>query len=150
MPDTTDLAAPGAAMPVQEMPKKYSPMKKEMWKRGFPKSQERLLQLRFDPIKELVNLYHRLKAEDVYHQKVRDGSIVPLTAAGKVRPYNADAHLAVLDKLQKTASDLLRYGYGRVPESVSIEPGPSGLVINLTREGDVYEINPVRDGADGD
>ena len=46
------------------------------------------------------------------------------------------------DKLINIGDKLLRYGYGRVPETINIEDRrPSPLVINLTKKGDQYIVN---------
>jgi hypothetical protein len=130
-------------MPVAKAPRSSGSLFKSSrtYARGFKKSQERLMELRYDPIKELVNLYHKIQAEEKFWRAIRTGEIIQLLPSGKQRPYNAQAHAATIEQLHSIATDLLRYGYGRVPETMHIDTGPQPLVINLTKEGDVYEIN---------
>jgi len=109
---------------------------------GSVRSVNVLNMLRFDPIEELVNQYRRLEAEIHWHEQLRNGEIVPLDPNGKPRHYSATAHMAVYERLQSIGSDLLRYGYGRVPESVDLNVNrPTKLVINLTKQGETFEIN---------
>jgi len=109
---------------------------------GSVRSVNALNKLRFDPIEELVEQYRRLQKELEWHEQVRSCEIVPLTADGKTRNYSADAHMRVYERMQSIASELLRYGYGRVPESLDLNVNrPSKLVINLTKKGETFEIN---------
>lgn len=108
---------------------------------GAKRSISRLDDLRFDPIKELVEKYRKLEGELEYQEKVRSNEIVPLTATGKIRWYNPETHMGIYDKLLNTGDKLLRYYYGRVPETIHIEEKQAmPLVVNLTKEGDVYTI----------
>jgi len=108
---------------------------------GSKRSICRLDDLRFDPIRELVEKYRRLEGELDYQEDVRANKIVPLTSTGKVRAYNAETHMVVYDKLLNTAEKLLRYYYGRVPETTIVEEKKaSPLVVNLTRDGETYTI----------
>jgi hypothetical protein len=105
------------------------------------KSKHKLNSLGFDPIEQLVIQYEKLKKEVEYYEGWRDGTIVPLTSTGKARTYNAEVHMTVYDKLIKISESLLRYGYGRVSETSVIEnKSIAPLVINLHKEGDVYQI----------
>ena len=95
----------------------------------------------FDPINALVDQYETLRKELIYHDKVRDGKIIPLTATGKERRYDSEAHMAVFNLLVQIGDKLLRYGYGRVPEgNVEGPVKPSTLVIKLNREGDEFVV----------
>lgn len=108
---------------------------------GSKRSINRLDDLRFDPIRELVEKYRKLEGELEYQEKVRANEIVPLTASGKVRSYNAETHMAVYDKLLNTSEKLLRYYYGRVPETSIVEEKKAmPLIVNLSKDGDVYTI----------
>ena len=103
---------------------------------GSKKSKVRLAQLGFDPIERLVLLYKKLESEDEYWSKVREASLVKeLDSEGnvkKVHRYSGMAHSTVLTQMAKISNDLLRYGYGRVPENLPSSGGESTpLVINL-------------------
>jgi hypothetical protein len=105
------------------------------------KSKIKLNSLGFDPIEQLVIQYEKLKKEVEYYEGWRDGTIVPLTSTGKTRTYNAEVHMAVYDRLIKISESLLRYGYGRVSETSIVEnKNIAPLVINLHKEGEVYQI----------
>jgi hypothetical protein len=110
--------------------------------RGGPKSVARLRNLNYDPIQELVEKYRKLEKEIEYQEKLRSNEIVELTATGKARAYRADQHYALYDKLINIGDKLLRYKYGRVPETDDEgNKSPSPLVINLTKKGDAYVVN---------
>jgi len=100
---------------------------------GSARSVATLNMLRFDPIVELVDNYNRLKTELHWHEQIRSGELIAILPSGKPRSYNADAHMRVYDKMLEVGRDLLRYGYGRVPEGVpeTGERVPS-IVVNLT------------------
>jgi hypothetical protein len=67
---------------------------------------------------------------------------VPLKPDGEIRHYSVDAHMRVYEQMQGIAKELLRYGYGRVPETLDLNINrPSKLVINLTKKGETFEIN---------
>lgn len=109
---------------------------------GAKRSVARLENLRFDPIGELVDQYRRLQDELAYQEKLRSGAIVELGPTGKPRSYRAEIHMAIYDKLIAIGDKLLRYGYGRVPETLQIEETKAApLVINLTKKGETYIIN---------
>jgi len=113
-----------------------------VYKGGSVRSVAALRKLRFDPIEELVNNYRRLRQELHWHEQVRSGHIVPLDGNGKVRNYSVDGHMRVYERLESIAKELLRYGYGRVPETLDLNfDRPQSLVINLTKKGEVFEIN---------
>lgn len=112
------------------MPERYSPFRQERFPAGGLKSVRRLKELQYDPIKELVKLYNKLTAEDKYHEDVREGR--RLDADGDPVRYRVQAHVSVKEQMIRVAESLLRYGYGRVPETMQIEGDMSPLVINLT------------------
>lgn len=115
---------------------------KNSYQAGKPRSVRRLQTLAYDPIAELVSNYRRLEAELAYQEKLRTGEIVELTATGKPRSYRAEVHHALYDKLIAIGDKLLRYGYGRVPETTIVEEKkPMPLVVNLTKKGEVYTVN---------
>ena len=110
---------------------------------GAKRSQLRLKHLGFDPIGELVSQYKVIQEEIEYQKKLRSGEIVELNpSTGKSRAYRAEIHHGLLDKLTKIGEALLRYGYGRVPETSIVEEKKAlPLVVNLTKKGDQYVIN---------
>lgn len=109
---------------------------------GTQRSQRKLSDLNFDPIEQMVEKYRKLEAELAYQEAVREGTIVPLNSNGKPRTYNPEVHMAIYDKLVTVTDKLLRYKYGRVPETSVVETKEKPpLVINLTKEGEKYVIN---------
>ena len=87
---------------------------------GGHKSVLRLRQLQYDPIGELVEKYRKLEAELEYQEKLRSGEIVELNAQGKPRSYRAEIHHAIYDRLIAVSDKLMRYKYGRVPETILV------------------------------
>lgn len=111
---------------------------------GGKKSVARLEQLRYDPIGELVSNYRKLEAELDRQEKIRDGLIVELTGTGKPKSYRPEIHHAIYDKMIAISDKLLRYGYGRVPETQIVEEKkPMPLIVNLTKKGEVYIANDI-------
>ncbi len=109
---------------------------------GSVKSKDKLRELRFDPIEELVKQYQALEAECAYQEMLRDGTVEELRSDGKPRAYRAEVHMMIYDKLIAIGDRLLRYGYGRVPETVIQEhKDHMPLVINLTAKGQKYVVN---------
>jgi len=115
------------------------------------KSAEKLAELSFDPIENLVDQYHAIKAEITYQEKRRDGIIVEILGNGKPRAYNAELHLNLYDKLTNISTQLLRYGYGRVPEADTPQQAETPmLVINLGDSGTkVFGMQPTLVPLDG-
>jgi hypothetical protein len=110
--------------------------------KGGVRSQRRLQDLGFDPIGELVGTYRKLQEEIKHQEAIRDGVRVELTLKGTPKAYRPDIHHALYDRLTKIASELLRYGYGRVPELNAPETKPpAALVVNLTKKGEQYVVN---------
>jgi hypothetical protein len=100
------------------------------------KSQQRLATLGFDPMSTMVDTYRALEAEIAYQKKLRDGEIVELRADGKPKVFYPDHLYALYDRLTNISDKLMRYGYGRVPETNIIESEQrSPLVINLSTGG---------------
>lgn len=109
---------------------------------GGPKSVRRMAAVGFDPIGELVKNYRKLEAEVERQEKIRDNLIVELSTTGKPKAYRAEVHHALYDRLISVGEKLLRYKYGRVPETAIVEEKKAmPLVVNLTRKGDQYVIN---------
>jgi len=131
----TEIGESGGELGDSSMPSRYSPMRVEKFPSGGLKSVRRLNELRYDPIKEQVNLYHKLVALEKFHEELRVGRPVHLDQNGNPRRYSAQAHAEVRDQMIKVNESLLRYGYGRVPETVQVEGTPPALVINLSQAG---------------
>jgi hypothetical protein len=121
---------------------KNAPVGGQVFQRGAKKSQYRLAQLEYDPIGELVSQHKAIGVEIERQIKIRAGEIVELTALGKIKAYNWEVHMNLIEKQIKIGTELLRYGYGRVPETVNVEVGPPpAMIVNLTREGEQYVLN---------
>jgi len=121
------------AVSVKEIKQLVDPSKN--FRPGTIKSQDRLNELGFDPIGELVMLYRQLQNEDKLMCALRDGTHVPLNPEGKSVRYSYVAHMTLLSQLEKISSQLLRYGYGRVPETINIEEKTNDpLIINLVMD----------------
>ncbi len=116
---------------------------------GTHSSKARLTELRFDPIYELVRKFRQLEDELEYHEKWRNNEIVVLTSTGKTRNYNVEVHMNLYDKLTSISEKLLRYYYGRVPETdTGNAVERAALVINLSNSGDTYTIGDTEDEFD--
>ena len=112
------------------------------WRGGAKKSVERLRNLMYDPIGELVCTHRRLEIELLRQELIRDNEIKDLTPTGKPRAYSTMHHYSLFDRLIKINESLLRYAYGRVPENAIMEEKrPAPLVVNLNKQGTVYVAN---------
>lgn len=110
--------------------------------RGGVRSVNRLRDLKFDPIGELVKQYRKLQDEIVHQEQIRDGVRIELNLSGKPKAYRPEVHHALYDRSIKIAQELLRYGYGRVPEVSLVEQkAPQALIVNLTKKGEQYVVN---------
>jgi hypothetical protein len=138
--------------PVTSQPLWNKPVRIQRRSRGATaKSKQRLEELDFDPIGELVASYRKLQKEIEYQENIRTGKLVELRSDGKPRAYRAEVHLGLYDKINVISKELLRYGYGRVPEAetnTGIAPRP--LIVNLTARGEQYVINDAQDDEDDD
>ena len=120
-----------------------------MAKKLFPRyvsasvrSLHRLETFEFDPIEKLVNKYTELEGELQRQHKLRSGEIVEITASGRPKNFNEETLLNIYDKQISIADKLLRYAYGRVPETEEeTEKKTAPLVVNLTQQGDKFIIN---------
>jgi hypothetical protein len=121
---------------------------------GSKRSQRRLHTLDFDPIERLVRLYKRLEEEDEHLVNLRKvDSVTELNTDGttkKKHKYSGVAHVAIFGHMEKVASDLLRYDYGRVPEMTYNNDVPtSPMVIQLTDANKPpIIINPIKKDED--
>lgn len=116
-----------------------------MYRAGAQRSVNRLRTLNFDPILELVSKYKEIEEEIKYQKKLRSGEIVELTASGRPRSYRAEDLSSLYDKAISIGDKLLRYGYGRVPETnVPEEKTSQPLIVNLTKKGETYVANDIK------
>jgi len=69
---------------------------------------------------------------------------------GNVRPrFNANAYALIINARAKVAADLMRYGYGRVPETNTTEVRElPPIIVRTTKEGD--ELPPLGGDTDDD
>lgn len=110
------------------------------------KSQDRLRELKFDPLESLVRQYQNLEAELYYQECLREGIVEELRLDGKPKAYRADIHMGIYEKMIAIGEKLLRYQYGRVPETNVVEHKERmPLIVNLTKKGEVYRINDEAD-----
>jgi len=117
--------------------------------KNLSKSQEILEYLEFDPIVELVSKYKELEALCNWHERWRIGEIQPISANGRARNYSPTAHAEIYDRLLKVSEQLLRYKYGRIPETLEIQHKEiPPFVVNLSREGDTYSLNEKGEASD--
>lgn len=127
-------------------PKQEVRVVKNSYHAGKPRSVRRLKTLAFDPIGELVTNYRRIEAEIAYQEKIRSGEVVELLPSGKPRSYRPEVHQGLYDKLIAIGKELLRYGYGRVPETTIVEEKkPMPLIVNLSKDGETYTVNDAED-----
>jgi hypothetical protein len=102
------------------------------------KSTARLQALNFDPMGSLVDQYRKLEGECAWWEGIRDGTIVAylgtFDAKGepRQRQYSFDAHMRIFEQLVNIGDKLMRYAYGRVPETqITENRGRTPFVINL-------------------
>ena len=114
----------------------------------------KLAELGVDPIEMMVQTYHEVTEEMKDMLKLKTQPLV--LPNGDTRRFSAMAYAQLLTIHQKIAADLMRYGYGRVPETVKIEEKKlPGLTIQLTPKGGVFSaededafVIPVGDSED--
>jgi hypothetical protein len=97
----------------------------------FKLSQYRLKELGYDPIKELVKQADNLKREIKRQEDIRDGRRVFVRPDGKEERYNYDFHMRLLDKVQDVSVELLRYGYGRVSETLNLNSDAPAFALQV-------------------
>lgn len=115
---------------------------------GGKRSVSRLANLGYDPIKELVDTSAYLKMEIKRWEDIRDGKLTVILGenrdgTAKTLNYSWMAHHTLIDKLIAVGEKLLRYGYGRVPETEEAQPKGNrlGLTVKLTKPGEVMVFN---------
>lgn len=108
---------------------------------GSQRAIARLESLKFDPIGELVDSYHKTCDEITIQEALRDGTLQELKADGKPKAFYMDNLLRLMEMKINIADKLLRYGYGRVPETVVEEKqAPPSFVFQLTPKGVPYKL----------
>jgi len=119
---------------------------------GSTRSQQRLNQLKHDPILKLVKAYWKLEAELKRQEDLRDApEVIALDENGKrvkapKNRYSPDVHMRCYEQMIKVNESLMRYGYGRVPEASSgLETPISPLTIELTSRNGVFEAEPAKE-----
>jgi len=118
--------------------KRGRPVGQPNYMAGAKRSVAVLKENRFDPITSLVNRYREMENEVAFWKGIRDRSVIQvINAEGKERYYDADAHMAAEKMLIEIGDKLLRYGYGRVPETVNVNDNrlPT-MVIQLSTKSD--------------
>lgn len=113
-----------------------------MGRRKLTYSERRLRELKFDPMERLVDTHKRLLEQIKYYDEIRDGKRVVFRSDGKERNYPQAVHMDLYDKLAKVETELMKYGYAKVPDTINVnDDRPLGLVVNLTPKGEQYKIN---------
>lgn len=111
---------------------------------GSARSKERLDELQYDPIGELVATYDEICKMIEREIKLRDGDLVVLDKNGKAKNWYPDNLDKLLEKRIRISEALLRYGYGRVPENIPTnEDVIPPLIIQTTKKGEIYHAIPI-------
>lgn len=127
------------------MPAPKRERKLAVYHAGGKRSIAVLRSLKYDPITSLVDQYKRIEAELKYYEDWRSGKLIPLDSKGNERRYSWEPHMKCFEMLVNIGDKLLRYGYGRVPETIEIENRrPQPLVVNLTESNKVWTVNADR------
>lgn len=85
----------------------------------------------YDPIEALIDTHEKVSKE-IEVQEMMGVNGVLVRDDGTTRKYYADGHYNLLDKQIKIGETLLRYMYGRVPESEATGTEVAPLVVKLT------------------
>jgi hypothetical protein len=127
-PELKKIEQPGAQDPGMNHYKRFHA--------GSERSQKRLEELNYDPIGELVAQYHDIQRLINEELNWKAGREVRFNAKGQARVFHHDFLDKLLDKKERIADKLLRYGYGRVPEIGITEekPIPAFSVISTRGE----------------
>jgi predicted P-loop ATPase/GTPase len=126
-PDLNKIEQPGAQDPKMSHIKRYHA--------GSERSQKRLEELNYDPIGELVQQYHDICKLIQQELDWKEGREERVNMQGKVRVFHHDFLDKLLDKKERIADKLLRYGYGRVPEVVAEEKSAVPAFQVITSKG---------------
>jgi len=102
---------------------------------GSMRSQERLAELNFDPLSQLVATHNEMLHEIEMLKQVREGQDIKGTPK-----FNMYQLLDLYDKVARVETELLRYGYSRVPESVTLNTNKAmDVTINLSSSLEEYK-----------
>lgn len=116
------------------------------FKNKFSKdSVKKLAALGFDPIEKLVECHKSIASEIQRQQKLQKEKDEKELITGKMckNGYSAMAHTALLVAEQKLLNDLVPYRYSKVPVEVKVDDNSlPPIMISLTKQGDVYSIDP--------
>jgi len=95
-------------------------------------ARQRLMELEFDPLDELVETYKALKTEAEIQTAIRDNALVLLRHDGKPRAYNSAQHMQALSEKAKVAGTLTEYMYKKAAqEQVDERPAiPFQIILN--------------------
>ncbi len=124
-------------------PKKDGRGRKPGQPNRFSKSSvTKLSEMGFDPLEKLVELYEQIVLE------LQDMEFLKLNPVvlenGDTRRYSGMAHAQLLTTQQKLLNDLMRYGYARVAETVTVKQDAlPGITINMTPKGGVFDVDGV-------
>jgi len=110
-------------------------------------SVDRLKTLGFDPIEKLVRTYEILERQHEWMLVLQNGSAQQLGADGKkvkTHRYSSVAHSKVLEQMVSVCEKLLRYMYGRVPETININAdNKKSMTIMLTKKNHEGTFQPI-------
>jgi hypothetical protein len=110
-------------------------------RKGSTRAQRRLSSLGFCPINELVEQYHHLKQERARQLDKRGGEVVELDTRGNTRNFRFEDLAFIEAQLFNISKELLRYGYGRAPETPNDNANKSiGLSITMTNSKQDFMI----------
>lgn len=110
-----------------------------------PHGIRKLDKLKFDPIDELVSLYRKNNKEIERLERLQMlKDLAREEGVGVNNGYSGMQHAALLAAQQKLLMDLVPYRYAKVPVDVNINDKNAlpPIMISLTKQGEVYEINP--------
>jgi hypothetical protein len=107
---------------------------------GSQRSQQRLKELNYDPIGEKVRKYWELEEMIKEELLFKTGAKIRIShATGKPMNWYPDFLGKLYDQQLKVAADLLRYGYGRVPEiNITEDRKVPPLLIQTTSDMATY------------
>lgn len=107
---------------LESMPKEKRGRKPGQSPKHNPRAIRKLMELNFDPIEKMVQLYNNLTEQiETMLDRKEAGYKISEMALG-----------SMMATQQKLVNDLLRYGYARVPESINVNtPKPTTLGMNI-------------------
>jgi hypothetical protein len=97
---------------------------------------DRLRELNFNPVNELVNKFRELEEELDYLRKRRDGLVNVMNPnTGRIINVRNEDLLGVFKEQISISKELLRYKYSRVSEGItSLDEEVPPLIINLAQK----------------